>query len=377
MKIIHSGSLDVHSGGPALSMWLTVKGLRLAGDEVIAVSQPMATPESLIAPESKSIFTQPAKFGSLAFVPGMAKTLDSAGVADLYHIQGVWMLHGYLVSRYARAHYKPYVVTLRGMLYPQALSHNRLVKKISLSLYQGAVLRGAAAIQCTCIEEMEHYRALGYTNPVAVIPNPIDTDGLIDRPIAKPDKLRIGYLGRVHPRKRIERLIYAFDHLRNRLENAELVIIGADDAQYESFLKDEVIRLGLSNVKFTGFLSGREKDDVLASISYLAVPSDFENFGNIVTEALVRGIPVYSSTGTPWQILEEYGCGWWVDNSQSTIDDVIMKMVDTPESIRMEMGRNAKRLVCDHFSVVTLGKKMHHLYQWILGKGDKPDFVYE
>lgn len=64
---------------------------------------------------------------------------------------------------------------------------------------------------------------------MAVLPNPIDTEGIIDCPIHKNDKIRIGYLGRIHPRKRIERLIYAFDALRNELHNAELLIIGADD----------------------------------------------------------------------------------------------------------------------------------------------------
>ena len=106
---------------------------------------------------------------------------------------------------------------------------------------------------------MHHYRNMGFTNPVAVLPNPIETDGIIERPIVQSDKIRIGYLGRVHPRKRIERLIYAFSILRKEMQDTELLIIGADDEQYEQFLKDEVKRLKLTNVRFTGFLAGVEK----------------------------------------------------------------------------------------------------------------------
>lgn len=51
-------------------------------------------------------------------------------------------------------------------------------------------------------------------------------------------------------------------------------------------------------------MAGVEKDNAISSLTYLAVPSDFENFGNIVTEALVRGIPVIASKGMPWQELE-------------------------------------------------------------------------
>ena len=66
-------------------------------------------------------------------------------------------------------------------------------------------------------------------------------------------------MGRVHPRKRIERLIYAFDTHRHELKNCELIIIGTDDKIYEQFLKDEVKRLKLNNVIFTGFLTGAKK----------------------------------------------------------------------------------------------------------------------
>lgn len=376
MKVIHIGSLNVRSGGPTLSTWLTIKGLRANGVEAVPVIAPIAAGDRLIDIAANPVYTSARKYGKLAYVPGLNDTLDNAGPADIYHVQGIWQLSGYQVSRYAKARQKPYVVTLRGMLYPQALAQKSLSKKLSMIAYQSSVLRNAAAIQCTCTEEMEYYRQLGFKNPVAIIPNPIEIEGVAERPISNKPRLRIGYLGRVHPRKRIERLIYAFATHRELLKNAELVIIGADDKDYESFLKDEVKRLELDNVVFTGFLSGEEKDNAITSLSFLAVPSDFENFGNIVTEALVRGVPVYSSTGTPWQTLAEYDCGWWADNSQESVNSIILKMARTSDANRIRMGENGKRLMREQFAVDILGKKMLRLYSWILNGGEKPEFVY-
>ena len=224
---------------------------------------------------------------------------------------------------------------------------------------------------------MEYYRELGFTNPVAVLPNPIETTDIIDRPVRQSNHLRFGYLGRVHPRKRIERLIYAFDALRNDLSDAELLIIGADDKQYEEFLRKEVRRLHLENVHFTGFLTGKEKDEAIMSLSYLVVPSDFENFGNIVTEALVRGVPVIASKGMPWRELEDYHCGWWINNDQEAINRTILKAYGTSENDRIQMGMNGKRLMREKYAVDVLGLKMKQLYEWILKGGQKPDFVYE
>ena len=287
------------------------------------------------------------------------------------------MYHGLAVSQYAKKQGRPYVVTLRGMLYPEALAHNAFLKHLSLELYQRKILKDAAAIQCTCFEEMEQFRALGFKTPVAVIPNPIETTGIID--IKIPDKpiFTVGYLGRLHPRKRVERLIHAMYDLKEQLpSNARLRIIGGGDTRYTEFLKSEITRLGLTNVDMTGFLSGKEKDDAIKSLSVLAVPSDFENFGNIVTEALVRGVPVIASKGTPWQELPENKCGWWIDNSQKEINKSILESYHIGEKSLNEMGTNGRELISQRYSVASLGEKMELLYSWILKGGKTPEFLH-
>ena len=151
----------------------------------------------------------------------------------------------------------PYIITLRGMLYPQCFEKSALIKQLSLKLYLKSDLQHASCLHATCIEEMEHLRAMGISAPVAVIPNPISIEG-IDHVSISSEKKRIGYLGRVHPRKRIDRLLYVSDKLRDL--NFELVIIGDGDFAYMQYLKEEVDRLKLENIVFTGFLSGEDKN---------------------------------------------------------------------------------------------------------------------
>lgn len=377
MKVLQSGSLDVKSGGPALSTYLTLKGLKENGVSAEIIMPPLCKGGKLITDDIDVHYTLLVRNRRFGYMPKLANTLLNLGKYDLYHIQGIWQYLGHGVASYARKNNKPYIVTLRGMMYPQALAHSAIVKKISLLLYQRKDLNQAACIQATCIEEMNYYRSLGFMNPVAVLPNPIEVTNIIDRPIRTNSCFRIGYLGRIHPRKRIERLIYAFDTLRNKLSNAELLIIGADDREYEEFLHKEVEWLHLKNVRFTGFLTGKEKDEAIMSLSYLVVPSDFENFGNIVTEALVRGVPVIASKGMPWKDLEDYHCGWWINNDQDTINGAIMMAYNTSEKDRIQMGLNGKQLMRNKYSVEVLGLKMKQLYEWILNGGEKPDFVYE
>ena len=64
-------------------------------------------------------------------------------------------------------------------------------------------------MQATCEEEMYYYREMGFTNPVAIIPNPVELEPVADA-VSKPDDIkRFGYLGRIHPAKTYR----AFDRL--------------------------------------------------------------------------------------------------------------------------------------------------------------------
>lgn len=378
MRIVHSGSCNMLAGGPALSTWLTIKGLRDINVDANLIMCPF-TSGKIISNDLHPFFSGPQRFGTIAYASGFSKTLDKIGEVDLYHVQGVWMMYGTQMARYAKQHGKPYVITLRGMLYPQAFEHHSLQKKISMILYIGKTLREAAVVQATCVEEMQHYRNLGFKNPVALIPNPIEVPEKHVIHSLPTNVFRIGYLGRIHTRKRVERLIYALDYLlKNGKDNCELLVIGGGDKKYEMFLKSEVKRLGLEDkVRFTGFISGQKKKDAINSLSILAVPSDFENFGNIVTEALVHGVPVIASTGMPWQELPKYECGWWVANDQDTINKTIEEAHGlTPDKL-IEMGKNGQALMKNNYSVEALALKMRSLYNWILGKEPKPDFVYD
>lgn len=294
---------------------------------------------------------------------------------DMYHTNGLWLYCNHITASIAREKGKPYLISLHGMLYPQALSRNSWRKVLMRKLCFGYDLEQATCIHATCMEEMKYYRLLGFKNAVAVIANPVS---LPENEIAskKDDIFRIGFLGRIHPRKQIERLIYACKKLDGLIKNTEILIMGEGDDSYMSFLKDEVKRLNLSNVCFTGFVTGNDKYEKLASLSVLCVPSDFENFGMIITEALSVGIPVIASKGTPWEELNTHHCGWWVDNDVDTLAATIREALNTPEEERVAMGERGKQLIKDNYSIEIVANKMKRLYEWILYGGEKPEFVY-
>lgn len=153
--------------------------------------------------------------------------------------------------------------------------------------------------------------------------------------------------------------------------------MGKGDEAYEAYLRELVSTLGLTNVVFAGFVNGREKFEKLATLTALFVPSISENFGMTITEALVMKVPVMASLGTPWEDLNTYRCGWWVNNDIRTLAQTIEKVFALSNEELLAMGGRGKKLVTEKYSDIQVATQMKSLYKWILNGGEKPDFVFD
>lgn len=299
---------------------------------------------------------------------------------DIYHTNGMWMYVNHKTCSVARAKGKPYVITPHGMLYPETLARNAWKKWPVRKLWFDRDIREAACIHATCEAEMKHLRTLGYNGPVALIGNPVAVpdytkEMVLHRIYDCEHPVRLGFLGRLHPRKHVESIMEGASMTRD--VDFEIFIMGKGDEEYEQFLHGEAKRLGIENrVHFLGFLNGKDKFDQLAKMDALFVPSDMENFGMIIPEALIVGTPVMASLGTPWEALNTAGCGWWCDNSPESIANVIEKLYRLSPDERKTMGANGRDYILRTYSSERIATQMLQLYQWLAKENDRPDFVY-
>lgn len=105
------------------------------------------------------------------------------------------------------------------------------------------------------------------------------------------------------------------------------------------------------------------------------VPSDMENFGMIVPEALIVGTPVMASLGTPWKSLNDEQCGWWTDNSPESIAEVIKSLTSMSWEQRLAMGHCGREYILRTFSSEKIAEKMLQLYHWLMNEIPRPSFV--
>lgn len=382
MRVLQTISgLSAKSGGPSTCTFDLLEGLHGIGADVDLLT---VTSQDILGKGRPWLNDVPNDCMTPLGISRNVRLALRQSEYDLYHANALWSYSTHITCRMAREKGKPYVLSPHGMLYPTALAIKRWKKVPMLKLWFDRDIREAACLHATCQQEAEYCRRFGYKGPIAVIPNPVvfpDGIGLKHEVVRIDGRRQIGFLGRLHPIKKVENIIYAIDILpRNIQDGLSLQIMGKYDDNYEQWLKNEVRRLKLTDcVEFVGFVSGKDKYERLSRLSALMVPSAQENFGMIVPEALICGTAVYASLGTPWSELNDCRCGWWRDNKPETIANVIKEILEKPENELLEMGRRGRIFMEEKYEQHKVTRMMNELYEWIvngnMADGMKPDFV--
>lgn len=377
MKVLHTiPGLSLVSGGPSICTYNLLKGLRLLGIDAEVLT--FESDSSEIKTIGGDPFIKQVKNDCktpLLYSVNYRHYLQNTDY-ELYHANALWTLPSHETLQLAHKRHRPFVLATHGMLYPQALAVSKWRKKIIYELFQKDDLNKADCLQATCMAEASYIRELGIHTPVAIVPNCLDINLSIE-PRKKVNTIRrIGFVGRLHPIKNLEALLMAWSGLGGLTNEAELLIVGCGDENYESKLKQFAYEKNLHNVFFAGFLSGNELQEMIHSFDYLVLPSKSENFGMVVPEALMNGVPVIASSGTPWEELNTHHCGWWKSCEVESLLEVLKEALSLSESERQIMGGDGRRLVLERYSMMQVAERMKKLYEWLLGTTiSKPDFV--
>lgn len=303
--------------------------------------------------------------------------------SDILHFHGVWMPCNLYVAKYGLRHNIPYVINPRGDTEIARINYDKIKKikkQIAWHLYGKRIVDNAACIIATSEQERDSIRTLGSKVPVAIIPNGIELDAFPKEVVHNHgEKKVLLFLSRINPIKGIEYLIDAWRQLDTNLINQwELHIAGnSDPKDYIDTLKAKVNGLGLSeSIKFIGPVTGEAKMRKYQDSNLFILPTLNENFGNVVAEAMMCECPVITTKNAPWSCLNEDKCGWWIDLSVENLVNTLIEAMSLTDEERHKLGKMSRKSIVNRYSAESVAKKTYRLYEWVLGKCGKPDFVY-
>ena len=296
---------------------------------------------------------------------------------DVVHVNCCWQPESALVQKWSRNKGFKTVYTPHGMFEPWIMKRHYRTKKVpALLLYQKKAIAQSDMLHATAESERQNLLKLGYNINVAVIANGIDVGSIRIKNSWKRTKTLL-FLSRVHVKKGIDLLINAVAELKDKMTGYKLLIAGEGDESYISELKELARKSGVEDiVEFIGGVYGDKKWELFQKADIFLLPTHSENFGIVVAEALASGTPVITTTGTPWEELQTQHCGWWVECGQADITHAVSQALAADEQQLEEMGRNGRRLMEERYSVEAIAQRMKTLYEWISGKTEKPEFVF-
>ena len=377
MKLLHSIPHVLRtSAGPSYSVLRLCDYLSLK-NEVSLISSDEVSEKF----RHDFIKTFPANFGlkkvgvSFQMQKWIANNLKNHNF-DIVHSHSLWMMQNIYPSWESKKNGIPVVISPRGTLSTEAFKSGSIMKSLFWPFIQKPVLRDSTIFHATSIQEKNDIRELGFKQPIAVVPNGIDLPEIKKIKKDKQPLKKLLFLGRLHPIKGIDNLLFAWKEIENIHKNWTLEIVGPDSYNYLTELNKITKKLQLKRVTFSKEIHGEEKNKKYQSADLFILPSHSENFGVSVAEALSNGIPCVVSRGAPWKILEESKAGWWIDNSVEMLTQNLISILSTSTSDLESAGLNGRNLVSDDFNWNKVSSMMIDVYQWILSNKTKPSFVY-
>jgi len=114
------------------------------------------------------------------------------------------------------------------------------------------------------------------------------------------DELVIGHVGRFCYQKNHEYLIKIFSCIKQKNENAKLLLIGS--GELETKIKEDISKLNLD--KNVIILNNRKDiDELMCAMDCFVFPSRYEGLGIVVVEAQATGLPCFISDTIPKNVI--------------------------------------------------------------------------
>ncbi|ELP34407.1 glycosyltransferase [Rhodopirellula baltica] len=300
------------------------------------------------------------------------EALEEFGKPDLIHDNGLWLPHNHSIASYACRHSIPRVLSTRGMLEPWARKHKRVRKCLAWHAYQRRDLNRAFAIHTTSEQEQQTLMELQLSPRLWTIPNGISpphgiADPTLESGFSRSEgKVKVAlFMGRLYPVKGLPMLLQSWAKVRP--PRWCLKIAGPDEAGHRSVLERMVVDFALQDsVEFAGAVEGDAKWKAMRGADLFICPSYSENFGIAIAEAMSCGVPVITTTGTPWRVLETNRMGWWVPADVDSLTNALVAATREDPDVLQKMGTQCRAHVREFYQWPNIAQQMLGRYKEVI-----------
>lgn len=163
-------------------------------------------------------------------------------------------------------------------------------------------------------------------------------------------KLKIVFISRIHPKKN---LLYAINLLENIKGDVLFDIYGPiEDLEYWRKCEKSISNLNKNiNVEYKGTINHSKVIETFEYYHIFLFPTLGENFGHVISEALIAGCPIIISDQTPWLNLEKIQVGFDINlKNHEMFIEKIQYFVDMNYDEYQKYSKNAYNFIKEYVS---------------------------
>jgi len=211
---------------------------------------------------------------------------------------------------------------------------------------------------------------LNLIKPYKTIYNFIDLEKFEPKTSVKVIYKSIVFIGTICAKKGVKELVEAFPIIKNKIPNANLLLIGRDwkskeIPSYIQFLKENYIDSSFGNgIQFLGTIPQDEIPNVIANADICVYPSHMESFGLTVIEAMSMQKPIVFSNIPPFKEIITNNISGLECNPYDS-NDIAEKIIDilSDSDKSVSFAKNARKEVTSKFDSESIIKDNIDFYK--------------
>lgn len=294
----------------------------------------------------------------------------------ILHLHVPWLVSNLQLSKLAKLHRVPYVITPHGSLDAWSMAQKKLKKLVYWKLFAKKMFDDSAFIHFTATGEREQAKQYLGSDRIKIIPCAFDVEAYDDLPdvsiaLNKYDQISLSkpnilFLSRLHPKKGVDVLIEVTRILVSRSVELNVIIAGPSDEterDYSEQLYTSVQEHGLNNcVHFIGMVKGVEKTSLYRASDVFVLPTQQENFGLVLVESMICETSVITTYNVDiWKEIKEGGA-IIVNNSAVEIADKLEVLLRDKVALE-DISKKSRQWVKSYLSPKKIGSQYIAMYK--------------
>lgn len=251
---------------------------------------------------------------------------------QIIHIHGCWRPKLLIIFLLAKIIFLKVVISPHGMIDPFSFSQKKIKKIFAWFLYQKHIFSFSNLIIVNSkFEKKNLEKKMKFSKNIKIIKHGINISKTI-KSYKKKKKLTFVFYSRIHPSKNLMKLtqIWKNNYFFN---DYNLDIYGEiADEKYFDYLKNEI--KNSKNIRYKGKINKNNLNYKLSKYDIFLHPSNSENFGLVILEAMSCGLFPVVNEKLDWKILDKNSLGYSLNFTKKNLKKLIYKLNKSKQKIR-------------------------------------------